>query len=203
MLSTRRYLQKNKRKKKKQKNKVGGDSSDTTVDESVDSLQEDHSSMESQPSFMAVKDPVVPSEDKQFALSENNAATVDTKGSAEVPDELNEGESGGPESTQEQTPLTPTSETVTQESVPEDNKSTVQANPSKKSNTIKNKKHKNDSNNSKNKGDRGDQNENVEPEASQTRQSKHSDKKEQGQQQKVTPAAEPNPAQEIKKVQFI
>lgn len=167
------------------------------MDKSVDSLQEDLSSMESQPSSLAVKDPVVPSEDKQVALSENNAATVDMKGSAEAADESKEGGSDGPKSTQDQTPLTSSSETVTQESMPEDNKSTVQPNPSKKSNTINNKEPKNDSNNSKNKGDRGDQNENVEPEASQTRRSKQNGKKEQGQQQKVTPAAEPNPSQVI------
>lgn len=168
------------------------------MDESVDSLQEDHSSMESQPSFLEVKDPVVPSEDNQVAFSgENNGATVETKGSVEAPDESNESGSSVSKSTQDQTPLTPSSETVRQGSMLEDNKNTVQPNPCKKSNGINNNERKKDGNNSKNKADRGDHNDNLEPEASRTRQSKQKGKKEQGRQQKVTPAAEQNPSQVI------
>lgn len=162
------------------------------MDESVDSLQESLSSVENQPCSPAVNDPAVPSEDKQTALSENNAATVATIGSAETPDKSNEGGSGGPKSTEDQTPQIPTSETVTQESMPEDSKNTVQVNPSKKSNTI-NTEPKNDSN----KGDRGDHNENVEPKTigAETSQRKKKGTKEQDLQNKVTPSAEQTPSQ--------
>lgn len=156
--------------------------------------------MESRPSSLAVNDPVVPSEDKQIASSENNAATVAIIGSAETPDESSEGGSGGPNSTQDQTPQIPTSETVTQESMSEDDKNTVQPNPSKKSNTTVSAEPKNDSN----KGDRGDHNENVEPEANraEARQPKKKGTKEPEQQNKATPAAEQNPSQVVP-VQFI
>lgn len=170
------------------------------MEESVDSLQESLSSIESQPCSSAVNDPVVPFEDKHIALSENNAATVATIGSVETPDRSNEAETGGPKSTQDQTPQIPTSETATQESMQEERANTVQPNPSKKSNTIIDTEPKNDSN----KGDRGDQNENVEPEANgaETRQRKKKGTNEPGQQNKVSPAAEHNPSQVIP-VQFI
>lgn len=188
ILSSHWYLSKKKRKRNKKKNKGRGDSLDTTVDESLDSPQESLSSVESQPCSLAVNDPVVPSKDKQVALSENNAVTVDTKGSVEGPDESTApGVSAGPKSTQDQTSPMPTSETVTQEN----DKSTALTNSSKKSNTINNKEQKND-NNSKNKEDRGDQN-NMEPEARPTRQSKQKGKKEQ----KETPATQQNLSQVI------
>lgn len=149
--------------------------------------------MESQSCSLAVNDPVVPSEDKQIALSENNAATVATKGSVETSYKSSEGGIGGPISTQDQTPQIRTSETVTQESMPEDSRNTVQLNPDKKSNATINTEAKNDSD----KGDRGDQNENVEPEANrvETRQRKKKGRQEQDQQNEAAPAAGQNPLQ--------
>lgn len=156
--------------------------------------------MESQPCLLAVNDPVVPSEDKHIALSENNAATVATMDSAETPDKSSEGGTGGAKSTQDQTPQISTSETVTQESMPEDSKNTVQPNPGKKSDTIINTEPKNDSD----KGGRENQNENVEPEANQAemRQRKRKGTQKQDQQNKAAPAAEQNPSQVIP-VKFI
>lgn len=193
-------MQRKKRRKNKQKREVGGDSSDTTVDESVDSLQESVSSMESQPWSPAVNEPVVPSEDKLTALSENNTATVATIGSAETPDKSNEGGSGGPKSTEDQTPQIATSETVTQESLPEDSKNTVQVNPRKGSNPISN----TDRNNDSKKGDREDHNKNVEPVATEaeTGLRKNKGKKERDQQSKATPAAEQNQSQ-VTTIKFI
>lgn len=156
------------------------------MEESVDSLQESFSLIESQPCSVAVNDSVVQSEVKQIVLSENNAATVATKGSAGTPDKPNEDGSHGLKSTQ----IAPF-KTVTQESVSEDAKNTVQSNPSKKSNSIINTEPTNDSNIR----DQGDQNENVELEANRAEKKQCNKKKgtkDQDHHNKVTPAAEQN-----------
>lgn len=160
------------------------------MEESVDSLQESLSSMESQPCSLAVNESVVQCEDKQIAVSENSAAAVATTGSAETPNKSNE-EGDGPKSTQDQAPQI----TVAQGSRPEDAKTTVQSNPSKTSNTIVSTEPKNDSN----KRDRGDQSENVQPEANEAEMKQCNKKgtKQQDQQNKVTPAAEQNLSQVI------
>lgn len=142
------------------------------MEESVDSVQESLSSMESQPCSLAVNDSAVQSEDKPIALSENSDSTVATKGAAETPDKSNE-EGDGPKSSEPQ---------------PGDAKNTVQSNPSKKANRITNTEPKNDCS----KRDRGDQNENVELEANQAEKKQH---KKKNQLNKVTPAAEQNPWQ--------
>ncbi|XP_041812142.1 E3 ubiquitin-protein ligase rnf213-alpha [Chelmon rostratus] len=183
-----------------QKTKGGSESSDSessanAMDETPDSLQDELSSLESQPSSLVANIPAAPSEDTQ-GIQRETAATAEARGSEEAPGRPDERENDALASTQDQTLKTPTSDTPTQQPSSEDSKGTTPHSGSGKgTKAFKPKDQETDRKNSKNKTDTAttrqpalDQNANVKPDEKQTARSKQKGKNQQDPKQK--PAAE-------------
>lgn len=183
-----------------QKTKGGSESSDSessanAMDETPDSLQDELSSLESQPSSLVANIPAAPSEDTQ-GIQRETAAKAEARGSEEAPGRPDERENDALASTQDQTLKTPTSDTPTQQPSSEDSKGTTPHSGSGKgTKAFKPKDQETDRKNSKNKTDTAttrqpalDQNANVKPDEKQTARSKQKGKNQQDPKQK--PAAE-------------
>ncbi|XP_023265809.1 E3 ubiquitin-protein ligase RNF213 [Seriola lalandi dorsalis] len=189
----------------KKRTQDGRDSSDSegsnnAMDETPDSLQDEFSSMESQPSFSVADSTAEPdSEGTQVIQSEKAAAAEETNTARQVedaPGNSNEGESNAQKSTQDQKPTTAPADTPTQHPTSEDSKSTTPQSGSGIGTTATNPKdQKTDRKKSKKdtvstKQPTLDQNANMEPNVKQTGQTKQKGKSQQEQKPKQTVASE-------------
>ncbi|XP_071329691.1 E3 ubiquitin-protein ligase rnf213-alpha [Trachinotus anak] len=171
------------------------ESSNNAMDETPDSLQDEFSSMESQPSSLAADNSAEASKGTQVIQSEKAAATeeIDTERQMEeAPSNSNEGESNAQKSTQDQKLTTAPADTPTQSPTSEDSKSTTPQSGSGKGTKATNPKdQKTDRKKSKKetittKQPTLDQNANVEPNVKQAGQTKQTGKSQQEQKQKPT-----------------
>ena len=165
------------------------------MDETVDSLQDGLSSLESHPGSSSANTPAAPSEDSQ--VSQNETATEEARNLEEAPGNPDEGESNEGKSSQDQTQKTAPADTLAQQPMSEDAKSTTPQSDSGKENKATNPNdQKTDKKNPKNKKDTAttqqttlDQNANVEPNVKQAGPTKQKGKNQQEQKLKQGPAA--------------
>ncbi|XP_040012185.1 E3 ubiquitin-protein ligase rnf213-alpha isoform X2 [Xiphias gladius] len=175
------------------------ESSNIAMDETLDSPQDDFSSMEGQSSSLIANNIAAPSEGTQISESEKTAATAEANAarqSEEAPGNSNEGESNAQKSTQDQTLKTAPADTPTQHPTSEESKSTTPQTGSGKGMKAANPEdQKTDRKNSKKdtvttKQPTLDQNANVEPNVKQTGQTKQKQNTQKDQKQKQTATAE-------------
>lgn len=164
------------------------ESSDTTMDERPDSLQDVPSSVNIQPSSLAADTPAVPSEETA-ANSEKAVGPVEARCSEEASPKTGGKDSGGQKSTHDQKLKTAPADTRPQQPPPQDDKSmTSQSGPGKKSKATNSAEQNTDSKKKKDitktKQPVLDQNANVEPNTT-----KQKRKNEPIQKQKAAPPA--------------
>lgn len=178
------------------------ENSDNAMDETPESLQDDFSSLESQPSSLVANNTAAPPENTQDIQGERTAANVEeitVRQSDGTPDTCNEGKSNAQKSTKDETLQTASADAPAQNPDKEDTKSTTsQSGSGKGTKTNDPKNQKTDIKNSKNKKDPGttrqptlDQNANVEPNVKKTEQHNQKGKTQQDQLQKQTEATKP------------
>lgn len=167
------------------------------MDETVDSLQDGLSSLESQPGSSRASTPAAPSEDSKVSQNEKTAATEEARNLEEAPGNPDEGESNEGKSSQDQTLKTAPADTPAQQPMSEDAKSTTpQSDSGKEKKATNPNDQKTDKQNPKNKKDTAttqqatlDQNANEEPNVKQTGPTNQKGKDQQEQKQKQGPAA--------------
>ncbi|KAM7386926.1 hypothetical protein PAMA_009514 [Pampus argenteus] len=168
------------------------ESSDSAMDETLDSLQDGVSSLESQSSSSAANITAAPSEDKQVIQSGENAAILESSTARQsdvAPGNRTEGESNALKSTQAPTVDAAPADTPTNP-LPEDSRS-------KETKPTNAKDQKTENKNTKAKKDKAtakqpitDQNANEDPNLKHTKQNKQKAKNQQEQKQKQTVTAE-------------
>lgn len=162
------------------------------MDETVDSLQDGLSSLESQPGSSRASTPAAPSEDSKVSQNEKTAATEEARNLEEAPGNPDEGESNEGKSSQDQTLKTAPADTPAQQPMSEDAKSTTpQSDSGKEKKATNPNDQKTDKKNPKNKKDTAttqqatlDQNANVELNVKQTGPTNQKGKDQQEQKQK-------------------
>lgn len=180
-------------RKQDRRDSSDSESSNNAMDETPDSLQDDLSSMESQPSFSVAPEPTEAAEvtqsKKPAATEEANTATQ----AAEVSGDSNKGENNAPKSGQDQKVMTAPADTPNQQATSgESTTTTPQLGSGNKTSDTNPKEQKTDKKKSKkdavsNNEPAVDQNANVEANVKQTGQTKQKGKGQQEQKQK--PAA--------------
>ncbi|XP_034448201.1 E3 ubiquitin-protein ligase rnf213-alpha isoform X1 [Hippoglossus hippoglossus] len=168
------------------------ESSNKAVDETPASLQDEASSVESQPSSLVANSPAALSEDAQDIQSENPAATARQLEESQA--HSNEVESNAQKSNEDQTLKTAVADTPTQHPTSEDKGTTPQSGTGKRTKAANPKDQKADGKKSKKDAvvteqPSLDQNANVEPSVKQTGQTKHKGKSQQDQKQTQNVAA--------------